>query len=188
MKDECDDDQRDDHHGEDREIKFSQLLFVDLARKNGQLGRVLRMALDRGAVLLHFGQQMRRVRRRDSLGCQMPADVQISRVLLFFDGLMMAALFLERVLLRAALLIQRAIAPFVFFADLSDLFVDCSDRGFLLRKFFPSCATSFGRSKTCPHYFRFFFGQPDAPRADSRHLRVEVVGWGDLRLQFGKLL
>src|SRR5881394_3604272 len=117
---------------------------------------------------------MRRVRRRDSLRSEMPANVQVSRVLLFLDGLMMAALFLERVLLRAALLIQRAIAPFVFFADLCDLFVDCSDRGFLLRKFFPSCATSFGRSHSGARYSRFFFGQPDAPRTDPRHLRVEV--------------
>ena len=56
LKNQRDDDQRNDDDGKDREIKFPQLLLIDLAGKNGQLGGMLRVTLDRGAVLLHIRQ------------------------------------------------------------------------------------------------------------------------------------
>ena len=49
------------------------------------------MTLDRRAVFLHFSQQMRSVRRRNSLRRKMAADVQVSRILFLLDGLVMAA-------------------------------------------------------------------------------------------------
>ena len=61
-------------------------------------------------MLLHFRQQMRRIWRRDSLRREMPADVEVSRVLLFLDDLMVSAGFLQSVLLLAAILVQDAIA------------------------------------------------------------------------------
>ena len=81
------------------------------------------MPVHGGAMLLHFRQQMGRIRRSDSLRGQVTADVEVGGILLFLDGLMMSARFLERVLLRAAVFVQDAIARFKFIPDPRDVLV-----------------------------------------------------------------
>ncbi len=115
------------------EIKFPQLLFVDLAREHRQLGGVLRMPVHGGPMLLHFRQQMGRIGRSDPLRSEMAADVQIGGIFLFLDGLMVPAGFLERVLLGAAVFVQDAIARFKFLPDPRDVFVHDRQLGLGLR-------------------------------------------------------
>ncbi len=93
------------------EIKFPQLLFVDLAGEHSQRLPVLGVAIDRGAAMLHFGQQMRCGRWRDPLRGEVTADVKIGRVFLFLDSLMLLPRLLYFLLLRPAAFVERAIAP-----------------------------------------------------------------------------
>ena len=182
MKNERENDHQDHDHGENREIKSAQLLFVDLAREHRQLRGVLQMPVHRDAMLLHFLQQMRRIRRGDSLRSEMPPDIEIGGVLFFLDRFVMAARFFQRVVLSAAILIQSAIAHFKFLADARDAFVRDRQLGFELVQFFSRGPASVGAPESGARHFRALFGKANAPGTDPGHLRLEIVRRGNLRL------
>ncbi len=139
-------------------------------------------------MLLHFGQQMRCVRRRDPLRREMAADVQVSWIFFLLDGLMMAARVLQRLLLGAALFVQHSIARFVLFPHFRDVPVDHRDGGFMGRQFLACRATRFGRAEPGTSDLGSFLGQTNAPRADAGHLGVEIVRRWGLRLKLRQLL
>src|SRR5207248_4643661 len=69
-------------------------------------------------------EQMRRVWRRDSLSCEMPANVQVGRIFSLFDDLMMLLRFANCVLLRLNVVGKSFVAALVIAADLGDIFLD----------------------------------------------------------------
>jgi len=71
------------------EIKFSQLLFVDLRGKDVELFPVFLMTLDRLAVAEDIMQQVRGVRRRDSASRKMTTDVEVGGIFSLLDGLVL---------------------------------------------------------------------------------------------------
>ena len=139
-------------------------------------------------MLLHFRQQMGRVRRSDSLRSQMTADVEIGGIFLFLDGLMMPAGILERVLLGAAALVQDAIARFKFLPDPRDVLVHDRKLGLDLVEFLPGGPARFRAAQPGARDFRAFFREADPAGADRGHLRFEVLRRRNLRLQFRQFL
>ena len=186
LKDERENDNEQDQQRENAEIEFPKLLFIDLAREHRQLRGVLRMPIHGRAVLLNFREQMGRVRRSDSLRSKMTADVEVGGVLLFFDGLMMAAGVLESVLLGAAVLIQDAVARFKFIPDPRDVFVHDVKLGLVPRQFLPGHSAGVRAAEAGARDFRAFFRETDPARADRGHLRFKICGRGNLGLQFGQ--
>ena len=75
MKNQWQDDGQQHEHGNDAEVEFPQLLFVDLAGEQRQFRPVLQMSIHRLPVAVHFREQMRRVRRRNSLRREMTPNV-----------------------------------------------------------------------------------------------------------------
>ena len=174
----------DREQGEDRddgEIKFPQLLFVDLPRELGQFFFVLGVAINRGPALLHFGQQMRRARRRDALRGEVTADVEIGRVLFFFDRLMLLPRLLHFLLLGAGAFVQGAIARFKFAPDAGDVFFHLRDGCFGGLQFFRGVAAGIGAPEPGLRHLGFLARQPRAFRAESVQLRLQI---GRRRLGF----
>ena len=81
-------------------------------------------------------EQMRRVRRRDALRREMPADVQIRGIFPLFDYLMLLLTFAHCVLLRANIVGKSFIARFVIAAHFRDVFFDRGKFFFGRREFF----------------------------------------------------
>ena len=72
----------------DAEVKLPQLLLVDLAGEQSELGFVLQMRIHCLSATMRLCQQLWRVRWCNTLCGKMPADAQIGRIFSFFDGLM----------------------------------------------------------------------------------------------------
>src|SRR6267143_4942659 len=118
----------------------------------------------------------------------MAADTEIRGVLLLLHGLMMSACILEGVLLRAAVLVQDAVARFKLIPDSRDVLVHDSKLGVLPGQLLPGHPACFRTAESGAGHFGAFFRETDAAGADRGHLRFEIWGWGNLRLQFPQFL
>ena len=126
------------------------------------------------AMTLHFGQKMWRIRRRDALGSEMPADIEIGGILPFLDRLMLRARLFHGVLLRAAAFVQRAIARLKFAADSSDIFFRHGKFALCGRQPFLGQTAGIGTAQSRPRQFRALVRQTRAARTDSRSLRLQI--------------
>src|ERR1700681_4270348 len=131
------------------------------------------MSIHGGTMLLYFRQQVGRIRRSDALRSQMTADIEVSRILLLLDGFMMSAGILESVLLRAAVLIQDAIARFKFLPDPRDVFVHDGEFGLVPCQFLSRRSACFRTAEAGTCDFRAFFREADAAGGARGHLRFE---------------
>ena len=102
---------------------------------------------------------MRRVRRRDSLRREMTPDVEVGRVFLLLDRLMVPPRFLERLLLGAAVLIQDPVARFKFVPDPRDIFVHDGQLCLGCRQFLPGHPACFRAAEAGARDFRSFLRQ-----------------------------
>ena len=84
---------------------------------------MLSVAVDGGPALLHLGKQMWCGRWCDPLRGEVTADVQISRIFLFLDGLMLLPRLLHFLLLRPAPFVECAIPRFELAANPGDVLV-----------------------------------------------------------------
>ena len=145
------------------------------------------MAVDRGAMVLHLGEQMGRVRRRDTLRSEVTADVQVGRVLLFLDGLMLLPRLTNFLLLRAAASFEFAIARVELAANARDVLVRLGDECFLGGQFaFARGTTRVRAPEAGLHHPGFLAGEPRPFRADPFQLRLQVGRRGVGRLQRSK--
>ena len=174
LGDERQDDREEGKEREDGEIKFSQLLLVDLGREQSQRLPVLLVAIDGGAMTLHVGEQMRRSRRRDPLRGEVAADVQVGRILFFFDGLMLLPRLLYFLLLRPAAFLERAIARFELAPDARDVLVRLCDKCFLGGELCFRNAASFRAPQPGLHHLGFFLREPRPFRADPFQLHLQI--------------
>src|SRR5439155_13014233 len=84
---------------------------------------VCEMAINRSAMFLHFDEQMWRCGRGNTLGSEMTSDIEVSRILPFFDGLVLLASFAHFFLLSATALFKGTIAPFKLTAYARNIFI-----------------------------------------------------------------
>src|ERR1700686_1531459 len=82
------------------------------------------MSIHRHAVFAHVVEQMRRIRRSDPLRREMTSNVEIGRIFSLLDNLMMLFGFDNCVLLRANVLREAFIAPFIVAAHFGDISFD----------------------------------------------------------------
>ena len=75
------------------------------------------MAIYRLPPPMRLGEQMRRVRRGDTLRGKMTANVQIGGIFSLLDRLMLRTRFLHRFLLRADVIVEFSVAAFEFTSD-----------------------------------------------------------------------
>src|SRR6478609_3636377 len=103
---------------------------------------MLLVAIDGGAMMLHVVEQVRCIRRRDTLRGEMAADIEVGRILFLLDALMLLARLLHFLILRATAFAQRVITRLKFATSLRDVFVRLRDQ-FLFRGQFgfsrPTC-------------------------------------------------
>src|SRR5438132_8934428 len=144
------------------------------------------MTLHSGAMLVHFPQEMGRIRGSDSLRGKMTTDVKVGRVLLLLDRFMMAAGIFESVLLGPAVLIQDAVARFKFISNPRDVLIHDGKFGLMPSQFLPGRPACFSTAKARACDFRAFFRETDTAGANRGHLRFEIRRRGNLCLQFGQ--
>ena len=90
---------------------------------------MLLMSIHGGAMFAHTVEQMRRIRRSDALGREMPANVEIGWIFSFFNDLMVLLRFANGVLLRMNIIGEAFVTRFIFAAHFRNIFFD---RGKLL--------------------------------------------------------
>src|SRR5437588_9490140 len=109
---------------------------------------------------------MRRVRRRDSLGREMPADVEVGGIFPLFDNLVVLFGFANRVLLRANVVSKTFVARLVFAAHFCHVLLDRGKFFVGGGEFFLGHAGSVRAPKPRANKFGAFFWQTRPARAD----------------------
>ena len=187
LKNEQQDNSQKDQDGKNDEIKFSQLLFVDLRGKNVELFPMFVVTLDRLSVAEDIMQQVRGVRRRDSASRKMTTDVEVGGIFSFFDGLVLGFRLSQCLLMPTRLIVQPAVGRVESFADPDNISLRRRKFVFRRRESLRGLAARFSATFARTDNFGALVWQSRSFAGKLRRARIQVRWWRRLCLQSREL-